>query len=77
MNQNTMVVDEEVQVGDNPGEDSRNVEGTVDPQQEGNDSEDTVMEEEDEGNQALLHVGTMMEASKNGTIMTRGHDICE
>lgn len=50
VNQDAMVVDEEVQAGDNPGDDSRNIEGTVDPQPERNDGEDMVMEEEDEGN---------------------------
>lgn len=52
-----MVVDEGVQAGDNPGDDSHNVEGTVDPQKEGGNGEDTVMEEENGGNQNPIHVG--------------------
>lgn len=57
VNQYTMMVEEEVQDGDNPGDDSPNIEGTIDPQQEGNDSEDTVIEEEEEGNQTPLNIG--------------------
>jgi hypothetical protein len=46
-----MVVDELVEDGDNPGDDSYNVEGTVNPLKEGGNVEDTVMEEENEGSQ--------------------------
>lgn len=55
--QDTMVVDEEVQAGDNPEDGSPNIEGTVDTNQEGNDGEDMVMEEKDKGNQTPLNVG--------------------
>lgn len=46
VNQDSMVVDEGVQVGDNLRDDSRNVEGTDNPQEEGGNNEDTVMKEE-------------------------------
>ena len=59
VNQDTMVVDEEVPAGDNPEDSSPNIEGTIDTNQEGNNGEDTVMEEENEG-------------SKKRTTMMRG-----
>lgn len=46
VNQDTMVVDGGVQAGDNHGDGSRNIEGTINPQEEGGNDEDTVMEEE-------------------------------
>lgn len=57
VNKDTMVVDEEVQAGDNPEDGSPNVEGTIDTNQEGKDGKNMVMEEEDEGNQTPLNVG--------------------
>lgn len=45
-----MVVDELI-YGDNPEDDLYNVEGTINPQGEGGNVEDTVMEEENKGNQ--------------------------
>lgn len=52
-----MVVNEEVQAGDNPEDGSPNAEGTVHANQEGNDGEDVTMGEDDEGNQTPLNVG--------------------
>lgn len=57
VNKDTMVMDEEFQDGDNPEDGSPNVKGTTDTNQEGNDGEDKVMEEENEGNQTPLNVG--------------------
>lgn len=57
VDKDTMVVDEEVQAGDNPEDGSPNVEGIVHSNQKGNDGEDATMGEEDEGNQTPLNVG--------------------
>lgn len=46
-----MVVDELVEDGDTPEDDLYNVEGTINPHGEGSNVEDTVMEEENKGNQ--------------------------
>lgn len=46
-----MVVDELVEDGDNLGDNLYNNEGTVNTQEEGGNVEDTVMEEENKGNQ--------------------------
>ena len=52
-----MVVDELVKDGDNPEDDLWNIEGTVNPHEEGGDVEDMVMEEENEGNQTTVPIG--------------------
>lgn len=52
-----VVVDELVVDGDNPGDDSYNVEGTVNPQERGGYSKDTTMEKENEGNQTTVSIG--------------------
>lgn len=57
VNKDTIIVDEEIQAGDNPEDGSPNIEGTIHDNQEGNDGEDTTMGEEDEGNQTPLNVG--------------------
>lgn len=57
VNKDIMVVDEEVQAGDNPEDGFPKIEGIFDTNQKGNDSEDTVMEEEDKGNQTPLNAG--------------------
>ncbi|XP_050877146.1 uncharacterized protein LOC127080900 [Lathyrus oleraceus] len=57
VNKDTMVVDEEVQAGDNPEDGSHNVEGTDHANQKGNNGKDAAMGEEDEDNQTPLNAG--------------------
>lgn len=64
VNPNPMVVDELVEDGDNPGDNSYNIEGTINPQEEGSYVKDTVMEEENEGNQTPVPVGNDDEGSE-------------